>query len=94
MPDSFRGKKEGENERQVLASRDFPGSLSSESFLLCPDHLSRGPEKMSSPRKKHGLENRSISKKNDHRLLMTLVLGVAAAVEVKIPRPWAAAAVF
>lgn len=38
LPNSSRGKK-SENKRRVWKLRFFPGSFSSEFFLLCPNHL-------------------------------------------------------
>ena len=39
MPNSSRGKKKSENKRRVWKLRFFPGSFSSEFFLLCLNHL-------------------------------------------------------
>lgn len=75
-----REKKECENERRAWGSGDFPGSLSSECFPLCPNHT----QKMCNSRKKRGLGQRSMNKQNNCRLLRVVALRVAAVVEIHI----------
>lgn len=58
--------------------RGFSGFSQFRVLSTLPKPSNRDSEKMCNPRKKCGLEKRCMNKQNNPRLLMVVVLGVAA----------------
>lgn len=87
------GEKENVTMRgESYRIRGFSGFSQFSLLSALSRQSSRDPEKTCNPKKKCGLEKMCMNKQNNLRLLMAVVLGVAAVVErnIVIPRPCSA----